>query len=137
MEKFNSLQDLEAKVDAEEAELLLCEALDLREVCEESRLKALARERIKERLASRGLVALPKVPEFQEYPVYVTRQGSQAHRLFRAFEQPSAEGVAVIRGSAGNTGQVVAHQDAAKQIAELIDEAKVELDKLIGDVAAV
>lgn len=132
MGKFNDLEELGRAVDEADNQILLCDAIDLRDVCGESRLKALARERIKERLASRGLVALPEVPEYQENPVYVTRQSSPADLLYKAFFGPSAEGLERVAGAVGGTGEVAGQQEAAKQIAELLDEARSEVERMIG-----
>lgn len=137
MGKFDTVEAIGDAVDAAEDGVLLCEAIDLRDACGESRLKAQARIRVRDGLASRGLVALPEVPEDQEHPVYVTRLSSPADLLFKAFTRPDPEALQVIRGAVGGTGEVASQQDAAKQVAELIDEARVELDKMLGkaDVA--
>lgn len=134
---FNSVEEIGDAVDAAENGVLLCEAVDLRDACDESRLKAQARIRVSEALASRGLVALPEVPEYQEHPVYVTRLSSAADLLFKAFTRPRPEALQVIRGAVGGTGEVAGQQDAAKQVAELIDEARAELDKMLGKSEAI
>jgi hypothetical protein len=132
MGKYDSVEALGVAVDEAENEVLLCDGIDLRDACGESRLKAQARERIKESLASRGLVAVPGVPEDQEHPVYLTRLSSPTDLLYKAFSRPSAAALAQIRGAVGGTGEIANQQDSAKQVAELIDEARTELDKLIG-----
>jgi hypothetical protein len=133
---FDSVEDLNQAVDAADNDVILCEGIDLRDACGESRLKAQARERIKESLASRGLVALPRVPEDQEHPVYVTRLSSDADLLFKAFTTPSPEALDRISGAVGGTGEIASRQDSAKQAAELLEEAKAEIEKLIGTQAA-
>jgi hypothetical protein len=136
MTGIKTMEELENAVDGAPNQLFLCAAIDLRQVGGESRLKALARERIAEKLASRGLVALPSVPEYQEYPVYVTRQASPADLLFKAFHQPSDEGLKVISGSVGRTREVVDQQDAIKQVSELLEEAAAGLHAVTGGSGA-
>ena len=134
MGAFETVEAIGNAVDAAPDGVLLCEAVDLRDACDESRLKAQARIRVRDALASRGLVALPEVPEYQEHPVYVTRLSSPVDLLFKAFTRPAPEALPVIRGAVGGTGEVTGHQDAAKQVAELIDEARAELGKILSPV---
>jgi hypothetical protein len=133
MGKYENVEELSQAIDAADDGILLCEAVDLRDACGESRLKTQARERVSDALASRGLVALPEVPEYQEYPVYVARQSSSADLLFKAFMRPDPESLQRIRGAAGGTGEVASQQDAIKQIGELLDEARTELETMLGE----
>ncbi|HEY4778667.1 MAG TPA: hypothetical protein VIH47_03635 [Solirubrobacterales bacterium] len=132
MGQFNNVDEIGGAVDDAPDGVVLCEAIDLRDAAGESRLKALARVRVGEALASRGLVALPEVPENQEQPVYVTRQSSEADLLFKAFTRPGQEALQVVRGAIGGTGEVANQQDAVKQVAELLGEASAELEKMLG-----
>jgi hypothetical protein len=118
-----SLEDLEADVDATPQRTLLVEAWELRDMCEESRLKELARERIQERLQQSGLVALPAVPGDQGEELYVTRIGSDVHKLWHAFSRPSATGLRVLAGATGKAKPVVGEQAKLKEIEELLGDA--------------
>ena len=136
MGQFNNVDEIGNAVDAAPDGVILCEAIDLRDAAGESRLKALARVRVSEALASRGLVALPEVPENQEQPVYVARLSSEADLLFKAFTRPGQEALQVVRGAIGGTSEVTNKQDAAKQVAELLGEASAELEKMLGKANA-
>lgn len=126
------LDDLESQVDSAGRTTIVKTAYTLRDACGESRLKALARERVQERLSQRGLVALPDVPGDQWEEVYVTRIGSDVHNLWRAIASPSATGLKVLVGATGGAAPVVQEQRKLSEVAALLSEA----NDLMGSVLA-
>lgn len=126
------LDDLESQVDSAGRTTIVTTANTLRDACGESRLKALARERVQERLNQRGLVALPDVPGDQWEEVYVTRIGSDVHNLWRAIASPSATGLKVLVGATGGAASVVQEQRKLSEVAALLSEA----NDLMGSVLA-
>ncbi len=123
MGAYKDMADLVAAVKEEEEEILLCDGEDLRDASDESRLKALARERIQGRLRAEGLTALPEVPQYQHEPVYVTKIGSTADKLSSALNNPSEGGIDILRGAAGTSQPVVDQQAAVREAITAIEEA--------------
>jgi hypothetical protein len=133
---YDDMEALEQAVEEAPGNLLLTDGGTLRHVGEETRLKALARGRIQERLGSKGLIAIPEVPQYQEERVYVTRIGSDGHKLWAAFVRPDDKNLALVRGSVGQTRQVVLEQDAAEELQELIAEVQEKVAALMQDGGA-
>lgn len=133
MGKFEDIDDLEAKVADAKGEILICTGGDLREVGGESRLKALARERIAQTLRGSGLVVIPEVPDDQELLVYVAKAGSAVEKLFTAFVDPSSKRLSLIQGSVEDAGAVASQQSAAAELRELLEEASGLVGALEGD----
>jgi hypothetical protein len=118
-----SLDELEAEIDAVPQQTVLVVAWEVRDMCDESRLKELARARIQERLQQCGLVALPEVPGDQGEELYVTRIGSDVHKLWNSFASPSPAGLRVLAGATGKAKPVVGEQAQLKEIEELLGDA--------------
>ena len=119
-----TLDDLVASVDAAPQHTVIQPAHSLRDMCGESRLKALARGRVQERLQQRGLIALPEVPGDQWEEVYVTRIGSDVEKLWRAIQAPSAAGLKVLLGATSKATPVVEEQDKLVEVGALLDDAQ-------------
>lgn len=119
-----TLDELEVDVDARAERTIVIEAWEVRDACKESRLKELARERIQERLQQRGLVALPEVPGNQYEELYVTRIGSDVHKLWNSFESPSLAGLKVLAGATGKAKPVVGEQAKLEELEELLGDAR-------------
>src|SRR5438045_939976 len=119
-----TLDDLEADVDAHAEGTVVIAAWEVRDMCHESRLKELARERIQERLQQRGLIALPEVPGNQGDELYVTRIGSGVHKLWNSFESPSPAGLTVLAGATGKAKPVVGEQAKLEELEELLGDAR-------------
>jgi hypothetical protein len=119
-----TLDDLVDAVDKASQRTVIQSAHELREMCGESRLKALARERVQEKLQQRGVMALPEVPGDQWEDVYVTRIGSDVHKLWRAIKSPSAAGLKVLIGATGKATPVVQEQSKLEEVGALLDDAQ-------------
>lgn len=130
------LDDLESQVDAASQATIVTPAHELRDACGESRLKALARERVQERLNQRGLIALPDVPGDQWEEVYLTRIGSGVHNLWRAIDSPSAAGLKVLVGATKGAAPVVQEQRALSEVAALLSEASELMTSVLADEAS-
>lgn len=128
-----TLDDLESRINASEQQTELVSAHEIRDMCDESRLKALARERIQDKLQQRGLVALPHVPGHQDSSVYITRSGSGIYKLWTALDAPSDAGLKILRGAASNAGPVVHEQRAIEEVAALVDEASELIKSVVGN----
>ena len=120
---MQDMKELIEAVNAAEEDTILCHGWDLRAVGGESRLKELARERIQEKLAREGLIAIPDVPQDQHDPVYVTRLGSDVDKLSRALNEPTEGGLQILRGAAGGSQPVVNQQEAVREAMSAIEEA--------------
>ncbi len=137
MTKFADVDELESVVNQAKGEIVICSGGDLRDVGGESRLKALARERIAQTLRGSGLVVIPEVPDDQERLVYVAKAGSPVEKLFTAFVDPSTKRLGLIQGSVEDAGAVAGQQTAAAELRELLDEAQGLLASLEGETAPV
>lgn len=120
---FRDMRHLVEEVKGAEQTTIVCLGGDLRDVGDESRLKALARERIQDKLRAEGLVALPDVPQYQNEAVYVTQIGSDVAKLSTAMDYPSDGGLKILRGAAGDTQPVIDQQAAVQEAITAIDEA--------------
>lgn len=132
---MTTIDDLKAAVESGDKEMALVTGLELREAAGESRLKANARDRVADRLAQHGLIALPEVPWDQNQEVYLVRVGSPADLLHRAFEAPSKLNMGRVAGSLEKTSEVVGHQDAIDEALDLLEEVQDLLGKVVGDPA--
>jgi len=123
MSTYESVKDLAGAVKSAQDATLVCSGEDLRDAGGESRLKALARERIQEKLRAEGLIALPDVPQFQGQSAYVTQIGSGVDRLSEALSTPSEGGLQILRSAAGDSQPVVDQQAALREAITAIEEA--------------
>lgn len=123
MGAYKKIRDLADAVKGAEEETMLCTGEDLRDAGGESRLKALARERIQDRLRSEGLIAFPDVPQYQDQLAYVTQIGSGVDKLSSALNDPSKEGLQLLRGAVGDSQPVIDQQAAMREAITAIEEA--------------
>lgn len=133
---METIETLKNEVEGAPGEMALVTGLALREAANESRLKANARQRVEDRLAENGLVALPEVPWDQNEEVYLTKVGSPAALLHRAFSAPSQLNLGRVVGSLGSTSEVVNRQDSITEARDLLQEVVGLLGQAVGEPAA-
>jgi len=110
---------------------VLLQGVTLRGISNETRLKNQARVRIEEGLKKLGLIALPEVPDWQEDYVYITRFGSDVHKLYNAVNEPSEANLDRIHGAVSGSSVVVQEQNKLKEVLELVNE----LHEVVSDLA--
>lgn len=120
---FKDMEELVRTVRSAEEATILCCGEDLRDVGDESRLKALARERIQDKLRAQGLVALPEVPQYQQDLAYVSQIGSMVDKVWSALDDPGESGLRILRGAAGGSQGIVDQQGALHEAITAIEEA--------------